>query len=63
MKGITGWRTSTRSSHNGQCVEVGFSRQRVAVRDTKNRTAGHFTVAPQQWCSFVTSVKRGDFSS
>lgn len=63
MTSFTGWRTSTRSSHNGNCVEVGFGRQSVAVRDTKNRTAGHLTVAPEQWCEFVARVKRGEFNS
>jgi hypothetical protein len=61
MENITAWRTSTRSQGQGQCVEVGVRPELIAVRDTKNREAGYFTVAPQQWCAFVTGVKRGDF--
>jgi hypothetical protein len=61
MESITAWRTSTRTSHQGQCVEVGFGGGRVGVRDTKNRAAGHFTVGMERWQSFVSGVKRGDF--
>lgn len=63
MSGFTGWRTSSRSQGNGQCVEVGLGRERVAVRDTKNRAQGHFTVASEQWFEFVTRVKRGELDS
>ncbi|HKN96498.1 MAG TPA: DUF397 domain-containing protein [Pseudonocardiaceae bacterium] len=30
------WRTSSYSSGNGQCVEVAFEGERVAVRDSKH---------------------------
>ena len=40
MANITGWRTSTRTLGQGQCVEVGFGGRRVGVRDTKNRAEG-----------------------
>ena len=63
MECITEWRTSTRTQGQGQCVEVGFGGDRVGVRDTKNRLAGCFTVAPERWRSFVKDVKRGRFDS
>ena len=63
MECITGWRTSTRTQGQGQCVEVGFGTERVGVRDTKNRAAGHLTVEPQRWQEFVSGVKRGVFDS
>jgi hypothetical protein len=63
MESITNWRTSTRSSHDGNCVEVGLGGGRIAVRDSKNRAAGYFSVDPEQWCAFVTGVKRGTFDS
>ncbi|GAA2810745.1 DUF397 domain-containing protein [Saccharopolyspora taberi] len=63
MECITGWRTSTRTQGQGQCVEVGFGVERVGVRDTKNRAAGHLTVEPQRWREFVSGVKRGVFDS
>ncbi|GAA4839221.1 DUF397 domain-containing protein [Saccharopolyspora rosea] len=61
MAHITGWRTSTRTQGQGQCVEVGFGVDCVGVRDTKNRTAGHLTVAPRRWQEFVLGIKRGMF--
>jgi hypothetical protein len=62
MDTITNWRTSTRSSHNGNCVEVGFDGERIAVRDTKNRASGHFTVPAERWSAFVARVKQGAFA-
>ncbi len=61
MEYITDWRTSSRTSHQGQCVEVGYGADRVGVRDTKNRAAGYFTVQPGRWHEFVGGLKRGDF--
>ena len=61
MDYVTGWRTSSRTSHQGQCVEVGFGTGRVGVRDTKNRPGGYFTVTPAQWAGFVQHIKRGEF--
>ena len=49
MAHITGWRTSTRTQGQGQCVEVGFGTDCVGVRDTKNRAAGPLTVASRRW--------------
>lgn len=61
MANITGWRTSTRTLGQGQCVEVGFGGRRVGVRDTKNRAAGHLTVPARRWREFLASVKLGTF--
>lgn len=63
MEAITDWRTSTRTQGQGQCVEVGFGPGEIAVRDTKNRAGGYFTVTPQRWHTFVTGVKVGAFDS
>ena len=61
MEYVTGWRTSSRTSHQGQCVEVGFGAGRVGVRDSKNRRGGYFTVTPARWDMTVRHVKRGEF--
>jgi hypothetical protein len=61
MDNITGWRTSTRSMADGNCVEVGAGTGWIAVRDSKNRDAGYFAVASRLWSTFVACVKRGDF--
>ncbi|MGH4015360.1 MAG: DUF397 domain-containing protein [Pseudonocardiaceae bacterium] len=49
-----GWRTPTRSSNGGNCVEVDFTAAGVQIRDSKARGAGpiiEFT--PAQWAVFV----------
>ncbi|MGJ7907629.1 DUF397 domain-containing protein [Actinopolyspora sp. H202] len=55
------WRKSSRSSNQTDCVEVGRVRDGAAVRDTKNRAAGHFTTTGQQWTTFINAVKTDRF--
>ena len=50
------WRKSSRSSANGACVEVAFTGEVVAARDSKN-TAGPVLRFPcDQWKAFVADV-------
>jgi hypothetical protein len=60
----TGWRTSSYSSGNGNCVEVARAAGGGAgVRDTKQHGRGpvlEFT-APQ-WAAFIEAAKAGRFS-
>lgn len=53
------WRTSSRSSGNGQCVEVAFPSDAVATRDSKNPGGGALIVGADQWTQFMRKV-RGD---
>jgi hypothetical protein len=59
----TGWRTSSYSSGNGNCVEVALAAGGgVGVRDTKQHGRGpvlEFTAA--QWAAFVGAAKAGHF--
>lgn len=55
------WHVSSYSdSGGGSCVEAGpvAGDARVAVRDTKDRARGHFTVPRTAWATFVRDVTR-----
>lgn len=50
------WRKSSRSGgtgSGGDCVEIAFAGPAVAVRDSKNPTAGTLTVPAAGWHSFL----------
>lgn len=55
MSEPTTWRTSSYTTGQGNCVEVGQARGAVVVRDTKNRPAGALTVSPAAWTAFLSS--------
>lgn len=51
------WRKSSYSGgENTACVEVAFTTPAVAVRDSKDPSGPHLTVAPSSWRGFLTSV-------
>lgn len=54
------WRTSSRSSANGQCVEVAFVAEAVATRDSKNPSGGSMIVGADQWTQFMEKIQGGN---
>ena len=56
------WHKSTRSSSNGNCVEVADNLPDViAVRDSKDPAGGTLRFDPADWKAFLDGVKDGEF--
>ncbi|MET8046559.1 DUF397 domain-containing protein [Streptosporangium sp. NPDC005286] len=55
------WRKSSLSGQ-GSCVEVAFTDDTVAVRDTKNRDGGTLTFHRDNWTAFIGGIKNGHFN-
>lgn len=56
------WHTSTRSSSQGQCVEVACNLPGVvALRDSKDPSGPALVTAPAAWRAFTDAVKDGGF--
>ncbi|GAA4035692.1 hypothetical protein GCM10022247_71690 [Allokutzneria multivorans] len=54
------WRKSSRSNGSGnECVEIGFARTRVLIRDSKNPDGPALTFGPAAWNRFLGAVKAG----
>jgi hypothetical protein len=61
LQSPVGWRKSSRSSQETNCVEVGRVIGGAAVRDTKDRAGGLLTANSAQWRYFVRAIKTGRF--
>ncbi len=56
------WRKSSACS-SGQCVEVAFIDQLVAVRDSKQQGVGPVLIfSRDEWSAFLTGVTSGEFA-
>jgi len=55
------WQKSSRSSGNGNCVEVAVVDEAVAVRDTKDRSGPMLVFTAAEWRAFVAGAKAGEF--
>jgi hypothetical protein len=54
---MAGWRKSTYSGSNTNCVEVAFGTDHVGVRDSKNPGAAALVFPVAEWASAVSRVR------
>ena len=59
---VTRWRISSKSSNNGECVEVGERADGlVAVRNSNDREAGTVVFTRAEMRAFVLGCRAGEF--
>jgi Domain of unknown function (DUF397) len=56
-----GFRKSSHSTNNGQCVEVATAPGTVLVRDSKDAGGPQLAFGASQWRAFTEGIRRGEF--
>jgi hypothetical protein len=59
--GWRGWRKSSRSGSQGNCVEVRIVDGGVEVRDSKDPTGPVLTFTRAEWAAFLAGAKGDEF--
>lgn len=61
LSGLT-WRKSSYSGGGNDCVEVAFTGDGAALRDSKNPTAGALAVPAAEWDVLLEAARSGVLS-
>jgi hypothetical protein len=57
------WRTSSRSGNTGgDCVQVAYTANVVAVRDSKDRSGPVLAFDSHAWASFLGNLRAGELA-
>lgn len=56
-----GWRKSSGSNANGDCVQVAQTSALVRVRDSKHPAGPVLAVAPVGWSALLAGIRRDEF--
>ncbi|MCM2417668.1 DUF397 domain-containing protein [Streptomyces sp. RKAG293] len=57
------WRKARASQANGECVEVAFIDDVVAMRDSKDTTGPVLVFTAREWAAFKGGVQAGEFDN
>lgn len=55
------WIKARASNASGNCVEVAWTGDGVAVRDSKNPDRGNLCFTPDEWVAFIAGAQLGEF--